>query len=207
MKLLFSEDVNEGLEFEILEPYKKRKTRLIIRGENLEMIFKRDLAPKYKRYDLVGQVFDQDGIPIPEAQVFIKDSEFNMTAMNQGRFYFEIKKDWNRFKNQNLIITSKGFKQKTIKIKDIVKSENYIVRLDPLREETIIEPVDPDPGSGKGDTGMRQVPPNLCNNLNGYWMHNSSGEVIEMRDCSGSCLLYTSPSPRDATLSRMPSSA
>ena len=25
--------------------------------------------------------------------------------------------------------------------------------------------------------------------------------------CSGSCLLYTSPSPRDATLSRMPSSA
>ena len=25
--------------------------------------------------------------------------------------------------------------------------------------------------------------------------------------CSGTCLLYTSPSPRDATLSRMPSSA
>ena len=25
--------------------------------------------------------------------------------------------------------------------------------------------------------------------------------------CSGACLLYTSPSPRDATLSRMPSSA
>ena len=31
---------------------------------------------------------------------------------------------------------------------------------------------------------------------------------IEMSNCQGnSCLLYTSPSPRDATLSRMPSSA
>ena len=27
------------------------------------------------------------------------------------------------------------------------------------------------------------------------------------KDCSMTCLLYTSPSPRDATLSRMPSSA
>ena len=39
--------------------------------------------------------------------------------------------------------------------------------------------------------------------------HNSKG--IYMRDdhCDwgSSCLLYTSPSPRDATLSRMPSSA
>ena len=67
-----------------------------------------------------------------------------------------------------------------------IRDRNYIVRLDPLREETIIEPVDTDPGSGKGDTGIRQVPPNFCNNLNGYWMHKSSGEVIEMRDCSGS---------------------
>ena len=32
------------------------------------------------------------------------------------------------------------------------------------------------------------------------------GGVILM-DCGCSCLLYTSPSPRDATLSRMPSSA
>ena len=31
--------------------------------------------------------------------------------------------------------------------------------------------------------------------------------VIDMLDGFGSCLLYTSPSPRDATLSRMPSSA
>ena len=30
---------------------------------------------------------------------------------------------------------------------------------------------------------------------------------IAVRVSSGGCLLYTSPSPRDATLSRMPSSA
>ena len=34
----------------------------------------------------------------------------------------------------------------------------------------------------------------------GIWRHN---EIVQFRDC----LLYTSPSPRDATLSRMPSSA
>ena len=32
-------------------------------------------------------------------------------------------------------------------------------------------------------------------------------DVEEKREEDGSCLLYTSPSPRDATLSRMPSSA
>ena len=32
-------------------------------------------------------------------------------------------------------------------------------------------------------------------------------EVFELFDQLGACLLYTSPSPRDATLSRMPSSA
>ena len=46
------------------------------------------------------------------------------------------------------------------------------------------------------------------------WQHNKGTEVIplkqkELRDkmLYWSCLLYTSPSPRDATLSRMPSSA
>ena len=34
-----------------------------------------------------------------------------------------------------------------------------------------------------------------------------SGNVIKMSKRSGSCLLYTSPSPRDGLLSRMPSSA
>ena len=30
---------------------------------------------------------------------------------------------------------------------------------------------------------------------------------LGMMECKKACLLYTSPSPRDATLSRMPSSA
>ena len=38
-----------------------------------------------------------------------------------------------------------------------------------------------------------------------HWMRDSSFDY-EPRDLK-SCLLYTSPSPRDATLSRMPSSA
>ena len=33
------------------------------------------------------------------------------------------------------------------------------------------------------------------------------GEVLSETDDTITCLLYTSPSPRDATLSRMPSSA
>ena len=44
--------------------------------------------------------------------------------------------------------------------------------------------------------GNQIVPPFMC------WMHTWSHP-----DCHMSCLLYTSPSPRDATLSRMPSSA
>ena len=36
-------------------------------------------------------------------------------------------------------------------------------------------------------------------------IYNSLKPVIAA--CNGDCLLYTSPSPRDATLSRMPSSA
>ena len=35
----------------------------------------------------------------------------------------------------------------------------------------------------------------------------AEGEFITMLGPSGSCLLYTSPSPRDGLLSRMPSSA
>ena len=54
-----------------------------------------------------------------------------------------------------------------------------------------------------------------------FWMHNafitmsnekmakSQGNILKIKDFRSkiSCLLYTSPSPRDATLSRMPSSA
>ena len=35
----------------------------------------------------------------------------------------------------------------------------------------------------------------------------SVGQVVEVTGVANGCLLYTSPSPRDATLSRMPSSA
>ena len=37
--------------------------------------------------------------------------------------------------------------------------------------------------------------------------HNSVRDDVGYFDVSHICLLYTSPSPRDATLSRMPSSA
>ena len=37
--------------------------------------------------------------------------------------------------------------------------------------------------------------------------YNVIGITLKLYDNSKDCLLYTSPSPRDATLSRMPSSA
>ena len=39
----------------------------------------------------------------------------------------------------------------------------------------------------------------------GVWVWDSDGR--RYLDCYNNCLLYTSPSPRDATVSRMPSSA
>ena len=62
----------------------------------------------------------------------------------------------------------------------------------------------------------------IWNDLNGDGVHDADepgidGVVVELIDAAGTvlafdttandCLLYTSPSPRDATLSRMPSSA
>ena len=35
----------------------------------------------------------------------------------------------------------------------------------------------------------------------------TTGDPVRAMACHCTCLLYTSPSPRDATLSRMPSSA
>ena len=41
-----------------------------------------------------------------------------------------------------------------------------------------------------------------------YVLHNGEGSSLGLTiDYNNTCLLYTSPSPRDATLSRMPSSA
>ena len=53
-------------------------------------------------------------------------------------------------------------------------------------------------GDGYGDN-PQGYNPDICPNVIG----NSTIDVFGCRDC----LLYTSPSPRDATLSRMPSSA
>ena len=39
------------------------------------------------------------------------------------------------------------------------------------------------------------------------WVYGLRGDEIEALERAVTCLLYTSPSPRDATLSRMPSSA
>ena len=54
----------------------------------------------------------------------------------------------------------------------------------------------------------------LLNNVRPEIVNNNDLNILESRFPQGtltwkstSCLLYTSPSPRDATLSRMPSSA
>ena len=52
----------------------------------------------------------------------------------------------------------------------------------------------------KGQTKTALYNVNICNK----YLGNLHKKVV---DLLGSCLLYTSPSPRDATLSRMPSSA
>ena len=39
------------------------------------------------------------------------------------------------------------------------------------------------------------------------YQENEPNDFLYFPDWMGGCLLYTSPSPRDATLSRMPSSA
>ena len=41
----------------------------------------------------------------------------------------------------------------------------------------------------------------------GFWKYRDPGRWIALNNSINSCLLYTSPSPRDDELSRMPSSA
>ena len=52
------------------------------------------------------------------------------------------------------------------------------------------------------------LPIDHCKNEHGYWLDaGEEKKVLEtMKQRVQDCLLYTSPSPRDATLSRMPSS-
>ena len=47
----------------------------------------------------------------------------------------------------------------------------------------------------------------LLADMMAYLSHMSQLRLQDKLDISDGCLLYTSPSPRDATLSRMPSSA
>ena len=47
----------------------------------------------------------------------------------------------------------------------------------------------------------------ILNILSKEWGSTVLGVEINQGDINKCCLLYTSPSPRDATLSRMPSSA
>ena len=51
----------------------------------------------------------------------------------------------------------------------------------------------------------RQV---LNKNIDNFFGWVKGAKLVELKECNTEdCLLYTSPSPRDATLSRMPSSA
>ena len=63
---------------------------------------------------------------------------------------------------------------------------------------------------GQGQVRVRQqVGPFIQQSVQPCDECSGRGNISEnpCRDCSGSCLLYTSPSPRDGLLSRMPSSA
>ena len=55
--------------------------------------------------------------------------------------------------------------------------------------------------------GYRETVSDARNVLNKYSIGVAHNKVIHLISLYEGCLLYTSPSPRDATLSRMPSSA
>ena len=56
-------------------------------------------------------------------------------------------------------------------------------------------------------TSLRQVASGFANPVGVYHAPGNNDRLFIVEQGSGGCLLYTSPSPRDATLSRMPSSA
>ena len=64
-------------------------------------------------------------------------------------------------------------------------------------------------GAGSGELEDGQGPPSFLlwqDNVARLIVDTGSGSSVGF-DRSGACLLYTSPSPRDKTVSRMPSSA
>ena len=60
----------------------------------------------------------------------------------------------------------------------------------------------------RGPLDLTKQVDDLTQTVDGYkqLVETQHREIFELRKIA-SCLLYTSPSPRDATLSRMPSSA
>ena len=64
---------------------------------------------------------------------------------------------------------------------------------------------------GKGKKGeVKDVPVGYANNFllkNNYAVEATPGNLKQLEQQNKRCLLYTSPSPRDRTRSRMPSSA
>ena len=92
-------------------------------------------------------------------------------------------------------------------------------KLGPLSALRLEDVPEPDLGPGQIRIGIKAAGINFPDILTveGVYQHKPplpfivgfeiAGEVLEMADDVRSCLLYTSPRPRDATLSRMPSSA
>ncbi len=184
-KLAYLDDLGEELDFQITNPYRKNRTAFILNEGNKKIIFERyvdkgKLSKPPKDYNLIGQVYDQDGYTITDAHVSISNSKLEMTAMNQGNFYFDLTDDWAKIKNQELTVTHPDFKEQIFKVKNLVNRDKYIIYLEPKPKDPA-----PDEGDDKDESDFYKIPPPFCSNLNGYWMHNSSGNVMEMRDCSG----------------------
>ena len=70
---------------------------------------------------------------------------------------------------------------------------------------TLPEPVAVPPGISIPFSMVRVIGNRVL--VSGHGPQNDDGSISEPLGQLGCCLLYTSPSPRDATLSRMPSSA
>ena len=84
-------------------------------------------------------------------------------------------------------------------------SEAYSINFDEVYEAAIFE-------TGDQDFYKIFVPNGAVLELNSLQVPNSLEMRVDIFDCSNelcllTCLLYTSPSPRDRTRSRMPSSA
>ena len=87
------------------------------------------------------------------------------------------------------------------------KLQNYInefgLKLNPVQEEII------NYNKSLGDVKRMQVDPTQCHFLHLLIKVSNIKNVLEIGTFTGlsACLLYTSPSPRDLSTSRMPSSA